>query len=70
MLSRSAQLVNFPSPRYTVITIVIILSSVIDSFNLIINYLFIFLGIQEFPENIKNCKVLTVVEASVNPISK
>ncbi|NWW43941.1 ERBIN protein, partial [Pedionomus torquatus] len=27
-------------------------------------------GIQEFPENIKNCKVLTVVEASVNPISK
>ncbi|TKC42485.1 hypothetical protein EI555_004733, partial [Monodon monoceros] len=26
--------------------------------------------IQEFPENIKNCKVLTVVEASVNPISK
>lgn len=29
-----------------------------------------FAGIQEFPENIKNCKVLTVVEASVNPISK
>lgn len=28
------------------------------------------LGIQEFPENIKNCKVLTIVEASVNPISK
>lgn len=27
-------------------------------------------GIQEFPENIKNCKVLAVVEASVNPISK
>ncbi|MEE6458412.1 hypothetical protein FKM82_000282 [Ascaphus truei] len=27
-------------------------------------------GIQEFPENIKNCKVLTIVEASVNPISK
>ncbi|NWT04668.1 ERBIN protein, partial [Mionectes macconnelli] len=33
--------------------------------------LFLYLaGIQEFPENIKNCKVLTVVEASVNPISK
>lgn len=29
-----------------------------------------FLGIQEFPENIKNCKVLAIVEASVNPISK
>lgn len=28
------------------------------------------LGIQEFPENIKNCKVLAIVEASVNPISK
>ncbi|KAL8203801.1 UNVERIFIED_CONTAM: hypothetical protein K2H54_061311, partial [Gekko kuhli] len=27
-------------------------------------------GIQEFPENIKNCKVLAIVEASVNPISK
>lgn len=28
------------------------------------------LGIQEFPENIKNCKTLAIVEASVNPISK
>ncbi|MCJ8742848.1 hypothetical protein PDJAM_G00087200 [Pangasius djambal] len=28
------------------------------------------IGIQEFPENIKNCKVLAIVEASVNPISK
>ncbi|CAB1318672.1 unnamed protein product, partial [Coregonus sp. 'balchen'] len=25
---------------------------------------------KEFPENIKNCKVLAIVEASVNPISK
>lgn len=33
-------------------------------------YGFFSLGIQEFPENIKNCKVLAVVEASVNPISK
>lgn len=27
-------------------------------------------GIQDFPENIKNCKGLAIVEASVNPISK
>lgn len=32
--------------------------------------LFLSSGIQEFPENIKNCKVLAIVEASVNPISK
>lgn len=28
------------------------------------------LGVQEFPENIKCCKCLTIIEASVNPISK
>ncbi|PNJ71821.1 LRRC7 isoform 6 [Pongo abelii] len=27
-------------------------------------------GVQEFPENIKCCKCLTIIEASVNPISK
>lgn len=27
-------------------------------------------GIQEFPDNIKCCKGLSVVEASVNPITK
>ncbi len=27
-------------------------------------------GIQEFPDNIKCCKCLSVVEASVNPIAK
>ncbi|KAL1772310.1 leucine-rich repeat-containing protein 7-like, partial [Sigmodon hispidus] len=26
--------------------------------------------VQEFPENIKCCKCLTIIEASVNPISK
>lgn len=32
---------------------------------------FVFLlGIQDFPENIKCCKCLTIIEASVNPISK
>ncbi|NWX44975.1 LRRC7 protein, partial [Steatornis caripensis] len=30
----------------------------------------IFLGIQDFPENIKCCKCLTIIEASVNPVSK
>lgn len=45
---------------------------VMESNNLrLFPYLSLYLaGIQEFPENIKNCKVLTVVEASVNPISK
>ncbi|NXL91553.1 LRRC7 protein, partial [Alectura lathami] len=27
-------------------------------------------GIQDFPENIKCCKCLTIIEASVNPVSK
>lgn len=27
-------------------------------------------GIQEFPDNIKCCKCLSIVEASVNPIAK
>ncbi|NXT48402.1 LRRC7 protein, partial [Pluvianellus socialis] len=30
----------------------------------------IFSGIQDFPENIKCCKCLTIIEASVNPVSK
>ncbi|NWI62399.1 LRRC7 protein, partial [Todus mexicanus] len=30
----------------------------------------VFVGIQDFPENIKCCKCLTIVEASVNPVSK
>lgn len=29
-----------------------------------------FSGIQDFPENIKCCKCLTIIEASVNPVSK
>lgn len=47
----------------------IIFMSVLESNNFRSLSLY-FAGIQEFPENIKNCKVLTVVEASVNPISK
>ncbi|NWU94531.1 LRRC7 protein, partial [Upupa epops] len=31
---------------------------------------FLFSGIQDFPENIKCCKCLTIIEASVNPVSK
>ncbi|NWQ71742.1 ERBIN protein, partial [Neopipo cinnamomea] len=50
----------------------VIFMHVMESINFrLFFYLFLYLsGIQEFPENIKNCKVLTVVEASVNPISK
>lgn len=40
------------------------------AFSLTLFILLVSLGIQEFPENIKNCKVLAIVEASVNPISK
>lgn len=52
--------------------ICIIVMPVVESNKLrLIPYISLYLaGIQEFPENIKNCKVLTIVEASVNPISK
>lgn len=29
-----------------------------------------FLGILEIPDNIKGCKCLTVIDASVNPLGK
>ncbi|NXJ71193.1 LRRC7 protein, partial [Rostratula benghalensis] len=37
---------------------------------IIILSFFFSLGIQDFPENIKCCKCLTIIEASVNPVSK
>ncbi|NXS49487.1 LRRC7 protein, partial [Balaeniceps rex] len=43
----------------------------LNSFLYVYNNSFnIFLGIQDFPENIKCCKCLTIIEASVNPVSK
>ncbi|NXU59223.1 LRRC7 protein, partial [Turnix velox] len=36
----------------------------------IIFFSIFFTGIQDFPENIKCCKCLTIIEASVNPVSK
>ncbi|NWW45939.1 LRRC7 protein, partial [Pedionomus torquatus] len=37
---------------------------------IILSIFIFFLGIQDFPENIKCCKCLTIIEASVNPVSK
>lgn len=42
----------------------------INSFFMCVYSFNIFLGIQDFPENIKCCKCLTIIEASVNPVSK
>lgn len=43
----------------------------VEQFSRVYNHTFnIFLGIQDFPENIKCCKCLTIIEASVNPVSK
>lgn len=43
----------------------------VEQFSCVYNHTFnIFLGIQDFPENIKCCKCLTIIEASVNPVSK
>ncbi|NXS68530.1 LRRC7 protein, partial [Pandion haliaetus] len=44
--------------------------SVLPFFCVYNNSFNIFLGIQDFPENIKCCKCLTIIEASVNPVSK
>ncbi|NXE98937.1 LRRC7 protein, partial [Menura novaehollandiae] len=41
-----------------------------DSRDIPCNWCWIGRRIQDFPENIKCCKCLTIIEASVNPVSK